>query len=185
MIKCYRNPNRMQASSTEVVHEGKGGDSDAKSEMQGAQARSDYYQNKGRGSSNGRGRIFPGGRGRAGNPPRGGRHQVNFCKAQIEGRSENEIENIYQSKGDNSINSEMKDKEEVCYFLKSRLPTVRSAVNGKEEVAMRDTGCVIRSSLVSKDQLLGKESDVTLINEATQRYPFLARYRLSIFHWTN
>ena len=39
---------------------------------------------------------------------------------------------------------------------------------------MRDTGCtgcVIRSSLVSKDQLLGKASDVTLINETTQRYP--------------
>ena len=39
---------------------------------------------------------------------------------------------------------------------------------------MRDTGCtgcVIRSSLVSKGQLLGKASDVTLINETTQRYP--------------
>ena len=39
---------------------------------------------------------------------------------------------------------------------------------------MRDTGCtgcVIRSSLVSEDQLLGKASDVTLINETTQRYP--------------
>ena len=39
---------------------------------------------------------------------------------------------------------------------------------------MRDkgcTGCVIGSSLVSKDQLLGKASDVTLINETTQRYP--------------
>ena len=41
-------------------------------------------------------------------------------------------------------------------------------------VAMRDTGytgCVIRSSLVSYDHLLGRESDVTLINETTQRYP--------------
>ena len=37
---------------------------------------------------------------------------------------------------------------------------------------MRDTGCTgcaIWSSLVSKDQLLGKASDVTLINETTQR----------------
>ena len=33
------------------------------------------------------------------------------------------------------------------------------------------TGCVIRSSLVSKDQLLGKTSDITLINETSQRYP--------------
>ena len=109
--------------------------------MQGAQARSDNYQNKGRSSSNGCGRIFPRGRSRAGNPPNGGRHQVNFCKAQIEGRSENEFLNIYQSNGDNSINSETKDKEEVCYVLKSRLPTVRGAVNEKEEVSMRDTGC--------------------------------------------
>ena len=53
--------------------------------MQGAQARSDNFQNKG--------------------------HQVNFCKTQIEERSENGIENIYQSKGDNSINSVTKGKE--------------------------------------------------------------------------
>ena len=39
---------------------------------------------------------------------------------------------------------------------------------------MRDTGCtgcVIRRILVSSDQLLGKESDVTLIYETTQRFP--------------
>ena len=75
-IKCYKNPNRMQASSAEVGNEAKGGDSDAKNEMQGAQARSDSFQNKGRGNSFGRGR--------GGNPPRGGGHQVNFCKTQIE-----------------------------------------------------------------------------------------------------
>ena len=66
-----------------------------------------------------------------------------------------------------------KDKEGVCYFLKSRLPTARGTVNGKEVIAMRDTGftgCVIRSSLVSKDQLLGKASDITLINETIQIY---------------
>ena len=67
-----------------------------------------------------------------------------------------------------------KDKEGVCNFLKSRFPTGRGTVNGKEVIAMRDTGCtgcVIWSSLVSKDQLLGKASDETLINEITQRYP--------------
>ena len=58
-IKCYKNPNRMQASSVEVGNEAKGGDSDAKNEMQGAQARSDSFQNKGRGNSFGRGRNFP------------------------------------------------------------------------------------------------------------------------------
>ena len=93
-IKCYKNPNRMQANSAEVGNEAKGGDSDAKNEMQGAQARSDSFQNKGRGNSFGRGRNFPRGHGRGGNPPRGGGHQVNFCKTQIEERSENGIENI-------------------------------------------------------------------------------------------
>ena len=108
--------------------------------MQGAQARSDSFQNKGRVNSFGRGRNFPRGRGRGGNPPRGGGHQVNFCKTQIVERSESGIENIYQSKGDNSINSMTKDKEGVCYFLKSRLPTARGTVNGKEVITMRDTG---------------------------------------------
>ena len=93
---------------------------------------------------------------------------MDFCKTQIEERSENAIEGICQSKGDNSINSLTKDKEGVYYFLKSRLPTARGTVNRKEVIAVRDsgcTGCVIRSSLVSKDQLLGKASAVTLINE--------------------
>ena len=135
--------------------------------MQGAQARSDSFQNKRCSNSYGRSRQFPRGRCRGGYPPRGGRHQVTFCKTQIVERSENGIENICQSKGDNSINSVTKDKEGVCYFLKSRLPTARSTVNGKEVIGMRDTGCtgcVIRSSLDSKDQLLGKASDLTLIN---------------------
>ena len=88
---------------------------------------------------------------------------MNFCKTQIEDRSKKGIGNIYQNKGDNSINSVTKDKEGA-----------RGTVNCKEVVAMRDTGCTgcaILSSIVSKVQLLGKESDVTLINETTQRYP--------------
>ena len=88
----------------------------ARHEMQGAQARSDSFQNKGRGNSYGRGRNFPRGRGRGGNPPRGGRHQVNFCKTQIEEMLENGIENICQSKGDNSINSVTKDKGFVTFL---------------------------------------------------------------------
>ena len=32
------------------------------------------------------------------------------------------------------------------------------------------TGCIIRRSLVSEDQLLETESDVTVIDETTQRY---------------
>ena len=69
---------------------------------------------------------------------------MNFCKTQIEERSENGIENICQSKGDNSINFVTKDKKGVCYFLESRLPTARGTVNGKEVITMRDTGCTAR-----------------------------------------
>ena len=44
---------------------------------------------------------------------------------------------------------------------------MQDTVNGKKAIALRDTcfmGCVVRRSLVSNDQLLGKESDVTLID---------------------
>ena len=54
------------------------------------------------------------------------------------------------------------------------MPTAHGTVNGKKVIALRDTGCtgcVIRRSLISDDQLIGKESDVTLIDETTQRYP--------------
>ena len=51
-----------------------------KNEMQGAQARSDSFQNKGRGNSYCHGGGFPRGWGRGGNPPRGGGHQVNFLQ---------------------------------------------------------------------------------------------------------
>ena len=131
----------MQESGAEVINEEKGCDSEAKNELQGEQARSDSYQNKGRGNSYGRVKKFPCGRGWGGYPPRGGGHQVNFCKAQFKERSESGIENICQSEGDNSINSLTKDKEGVCYFLKWRLPTARITVNGKEVVPMRDTEC--------------------------------------------
>ena len=54
-----------------------------KNEMQPVQARCDSFQNKGRGNSYGRSRNFPRGRGRGGNPPRGGGHQVNFAKRKL------------------------------------------------------------------------------------------------------
>ena len=55
----------------------------------------------------------------------------------------------------------MKDRERVCYFLKSRLPTASGIVDGQKVVVLRDTGCtgvVVRKILVSQDQLIGKES---------------------------
>ena len=50
------------------------------------------------------------------------------------------IESIYQSKIDSSLDSDSKVKEGVCYFLKSRLPTVQGIVNGRNVEVLRDTG---------------------------------------------
>ena len=69
------------------------------------------------------------------------------------------------------MDSKIKD---VCYFLKSRLPTAEGTVNSRKVEVLRDTGCTCRTvkrGLVSDDQLIGKESYVTLIDETTQRYP--------------
>ena len=99
--------------------------------------------------------------------------QLRFCKTE-RSRKSDEIESIYQSKSESPLIADKGDEEGVCYFLRSRLPTAQGTVNGKKVIALRDTGCtgcVVRRSLVSSDQLLGKESDVTLIDESTQRYP--------------
>ena len=92
---------------------------------------------------------------------------------EINRESDDGIGSSYQNKIDSSFNSDNKDKEGVCYFLKSRLSTAQGTVNGKKVIALRDTGCtgcVVRRSLIFDDQLIGKESDVTLIDETTQRY---------------
>ena len=83
------------------------------------------------------------------------------------------IEALYQNKVDISSHSVVNGKEGVCYFLKSRFPTAPGTVDGQKVVVLRDTGCtgvVVRKSLVSEDQLIGKESTVTLIDETTQRH---------------
>ena len=68
-----------------------------------------------------------------------------------------------------------RDSKGTCYFLKSRLPTAAGTVNGKEVRFLRNTGCtswyIVRWDLVSHEQMLRKELDVNLINEAKQRYP--------------
>ena len=54
------------------------------------------------------------------------------------------------------------------------MPTAEGTVNGRKIEVLRDTGCTcctVKRSLVSDDQLIGKESYVTLIDETTQRYP--------------
>ena len=35
----------------------------------------------------------------------------------------------------------MNDKEGVCYFLKSRLPTATGTVDGQKVIVLRGTGC--------------------------------------------
>ena len=47
-------------------------------------------------------------------------------------------------------------------------------VNSRKVEVLRDTGCTccsVKRSLVSDDQLIGKKSYVTLIDETTQKYP--------------
>ena len=111
-----------------------------------------------KGNSSSRGRSNFRGRGR-GNDNRN--HQLKFCKTEINRKSD-EIESFYQNKSESPLIADKGDEEDVCYFLKSRLPTAQGTVNGKKVIALRDTGCtgcVVRRSLVSSDQLLGKESD--------------------------
>ena len=99
---------------------------------------------------------------------------MSVCKTEVNRESDDRIESIYQSKTDSSLNSDSKVKEGVCYFLKSRLPTAEGTVNDRKVEVLRDTGCTcctVKRSLVSDDQLIGKKSYVTLIDETTQRYP--------------
>ena len=111
---------------------------------------------------------------------------MSLCKTEVNRESDDGIESIYQSKIDSSLNSD--SKEGICYVLKSRLPTAEGTVNGKKVEVLRDTGCTcctVKRSLVSDDQLIGKESYVTLIDE-TQRYPLaVIDVDCPFFHWKN
>ena len=73
--------------------------------------------------------------------PRDGGLQISFCKLGVNKESDDGIESIYQIKIDSSLNSDIKVKEGVCYFLKSRLPTVQGTVNGRKVEVLQDTGC--------------------------------------------
>ena len=178
-IRCYKNPDRKQAYSAEVASGSsgsKGSNSDYGGENeQGTQIKSEESESsRGRGYTRGRGRGYFRGRGKTDGAPRGGGHQMSFCKTEVNRDTDDGIESIYQSKIDSSLNSDSNVKEGVCYFLKSRLPTAEGTVNGRKVEVLRDTGCTcctVKRSLVSDDQLIGKESYVTLIDETTQKYP--------------
>ena len=178
-IRCYKNPDRKQAYSAEVASgssgsKGSNSDYGGKNE-QGTQIKSEESESsRGRGYTRGRGRGYFRGRGKTDGAPRGGGHQMSFCKTEVNRDTDDGIESIYQSKIDSSLNSDSNVKEGVCYFLKSRLPTAEGTVNGRKVEVLRDTGCTcctVKRSLVSDDQLIGKESYVTLIDETTQKYP--------------
>ena len=177
-IRCYKNPDRKQAYSAEVASGSsgsKGSNSDYAGENeQGTQIKSESESSRGRGYTRGRGRGYFRGRGKTDGAPRGGGHQMSFCKTEVNRDTDDGVESIYQSKIDSSLNSDSNVKEGVCYFLKSRLPTAEGTVNGRKVEVLRDTGCTcctVKRSLVSDDQLIGKESYVTLIDETTQKYP--------------
>ena len=178
-IRCYKNPDRKQAYSAEVASgssASKGSNSDYGGENeQGTQIKSEESESsRGRGYTRGRGRGYFRGRGKTDGAPRGGEHQMSFCKTEVNRDTDDGIESIFQSKIDSSLNSDSNVKEGVCYFLKSRLPTAEGTVNSRKVEVLRDTGCTcctVKRSLVSDDQLIGKESYVTLIDETTQKYP--------------
>ena len=105
-------------------------------------------------------------------------HQVNFFKVKGEQSPDKGVHSVYHAKMhdpiDNYRENFHKDSKGTCYFLKSRLPTAVGTVNGKEVRVLRDTSCtgvVVRRDLVSDEQMLGKELDVTLINESKLKYP--------------
>ena len=111
-------------------------------------------------------------------------HQVNFCKVKGEQSTDKGMHSVYHAKMHDPIENYKenphKDSKGTCYFLRSRLPTAVGTVNGKEVRVLRDTGCtgvVVRRDLVSDEQMLGKELDVTLINESKLKYP-VARIRV-------
>ena len=175
-IRCYKNSDRKQAYGAEVASGSKESNSDYGGENeQGSQIKSEESESSsGRGHTRGRGRGFFRGCGKTDGAPRDGGHQMSFCKTEVNKESQHTIESIYQSKIYSSLNSDSKIKEGVCYFLKSRLPTAEGTVNSRKVEGLRDTGCTcctVKHSLVSDDQLIGKESYVTLIDETTQRYP--------------
>ena len=166
-IRCYKNADRKQAYSAEVTSGSRGRNSDYGGENeQGTQIKSEKSESsRGRVNTRGRSRGFFRGRGKTDGAPRGGGHQMRFCKTEVNRESDDGIESIYQSKIDSSLNSDSKVKEGICYILKSGLPTAEGTVNSRKVEVLRDTGCTcctVKRSLVSDDQLIGKESYVTL-----------------------
>ena len=136
-IRCYKKPNRTQVDSAEVggskngSRGSRGSDSENEGYMRETQIKS-KVKRKGRGYKRGRG-AGPNERSRDWNiSPCGEVRQMSFCKLGLNKQSENDIESVNQSKVESQLNSECIDKEGVCYFLRSRLPTAVGTVNGRK-----------------------------------------------------
>ena len=138
-IRCYKNPDRKQAYSAEIASGSKGSNTDSSVVAQRMQYRNDEAPNRGRRFNRGRGagRGLIRGRGKSDGTSRCARHLMSFCKTEVNRESDDGIGSIYQNKVDGSLNSDSKDKEGVCYFLKSRLPTAQGMVNGNKIIALR------------------------------------------------
>ena len=175
-IRCYKNPNRTQVDSAEVggsENGSRGSDAENEGYMRETQIKSEVKR-KGRGYKRGCG-AGPNESSRDwNNSPRGEVRKMSFCKLGLNKQSENDIESVNQSKVESPLNSECIDKEGVCYFLRSKLPTAVGTVNGRKVDILRDTGCTtvtVRKNLISDDCLTGREAYVTLIDETRQKYP--------------
>ena len=129
--------------------------------------RGDYF----RGRSRGRGRGFHGqGRGRGRGNEQSSQpvqHQASFCKTTEMNDPLGRCEPFVKPVVDEA-------QAGVCYFLKSRVPTARGWLNGREVLVMRDTGCtgvVVKRSLVSDQDISNKETVVTLVDGSLRSQP--------------
>ena len=170
---CWHNKSKRVSAGVEI-----GSSAEFNSPNQGGK-----WQNRGRNWNRGRNNYRPNQSAPGRNSNRNYNndkvdHQVNFCKVKGEQSLDKGVHSVYHAKMHSPIDSYRenphKDSKGSCYFLKSRLPTAVGTVNGKEVRVLRDTGCtgvLVRRDLVSDEQMLGKELDVTLINESKLKYP--------------
>ena len=163
--------SRCWKSVAAVAVEKSGCDTDTGRSYQSTSAGASNYSRSDRGRGVGRGR----GRGRADRQNTTETHQVSFCKVQPSEKENFSIggmpEQVVQKNQVDSIGTD--SKPSVCYFLKSRLPTAPGKVNGKDVIVLRDTGCtgvVVRKDLVESDQILDRQSKITLIDDTTQSH---------------
>ena len=94
-IRCYKNPDRKQAYGAEVASGSKGSNSYGGENEQGTQIKAEESESIcGHGYTRGRGRGYFHSRGKTDGAPRGGGHQMSFCKTEVSKGSQDGIESI-------------------------------------------------------------------------------------------